>query len=450
MVSELLTGWGRTAPTRAAHVGQPSSAGAVRDLLLAAPARGAVARGLGRAYGDAAQRAGGLVIDTAGLDRLVEIDTDRRIATVDAGVSLQTLTRWTLPLGLFPAVTPGTEHVTVGGAIACDVHGKNHHLDRAFGAHVESFELVTSVGETLLVDPESRHDEFWATAGGLGLTGVIVRATVRLTSVETAWMSVDTERASDLDDALARFADDEHYRYSVAWIDCLARGKRLGRSVLIRGNHARLEHLPEELRPRAFELRNSRRVSAPPWVPPGLVNRGTISVFNELYFRRAPTLERGRLAPLHGFFYPLDAVQGWNRLYGPRGFVQYQFVVPYGAEETVRLAIQRLSAAGCPSFLAVLKRMGEEQGLISFPMSGWTLALDVPAGLDGLASLLDGLDELVAESGGRVYLAKDSRLRPDLLETMYPRLDEWREIRARLDPRGIMRSDLSRRLGLVG
>jgi decaprenylphospho-beta-D-ribofuranose 2-oxidase len=450
MASELLTGWGRTAPTRPARLRRPASDAEVRELLLDAPPRGAIARGLGRAYGDAAQRAGGLVIEAAGLDDLIRTDTARGTATVDAGVSLQALIRQVLPLGWFPAVTPGTELVTIGGAIACDVHGKNHHVDRAFCAHVESFELVTPAGETLHVDPVARPDEFWASAGGLGLTGVIVRATLRLIPVESAWMSVDTERAVDLDDAFARFDSDDRYRYSVAWIDCLARGKRLGRSVLIRGNHARVDELPQARRDEPFELGRGPRLTAPPWVPPGLVNRATISVFNELYFRRAPALERGRISSLHGFFYPLDAVRDWNRLYGPRGFVQYQFVVPVGAEETVRRAIERLSAAGCPSFLAVLKRLGEEQGLISFPMRGWTLALDVPAGLAGLPSLLDELDALVAESGGRVYLAKDSRLRPDLLETMYPRLSQWREIRARLDPRGVMCSDLSRRLGLVG
>ena len=447
MAPDLLTGWGRTAPTRAARIERPTSTAELRSLLTDVRPRGAIVRGLGRAYGDAAQNAGGLVIDARGVGNAIDVVS--QTATVDAGVSMRELIRQTLPLGLFPAVTPGTELVTVGGAIACDVHGKNHHVDRALCAHVESFDLVTPTGETMHVDREEQPDEFWATAGGMGLTGVITRARLGLLPVETAWMSVDTERAAELDDALARFGSDDEYRYSVAWIDCLARGKRLGRSVLIRGNHAPLEALPAGRRPHALRVPRRLRVSAPPWAPPGLVNRLTISAFNELYFRRSPTLERGRLSPLHAFFYPLDAVEGWNRLYGPRGFLQYQFVVPVGAEETLRRAIERLSGAGCASFLAVLKRLGPEQGLLSFPMPGWTLSLDVPAGLDGLGALLDELDELVAASGGRVYLAKDSRLRPDLLEAMYPRLDEWREIQARLDPRGVMRSDLSRRLGLV-
>ena len=299
------------------------------------------------------------------------------------------------------------------------------------------------------MDSTSDPETFWATAGGLGLTGVVTRATLRLVPVQTAWMSVDTERASDLDDAFARFTRDDEYRYSVAWVDCLAKGKSLGRAVLMRGNAARREELPADLRERPFEEPRRMTVQAPPWAPTGLVNRATISLFNEAYFRRAPAMERGKLTPLSSFFYPLDVVDGWNRLYGARGFVQYQFVVPLGAEDTVRRALERLSDAGCPSFLTVLKRMGDEHGLLSFPMRGWTVALDVPAGLDGLAPLLDGLDELVAESGGRVYLAKDSRLRPDVLEAMYPRLPEWRQIQSRLDPKGIMQSDLSRRLGVT-
>ena len=450
MTDGLLTGWGRTAPTRPARVERPRSAAEVAALLASAGPRGAIARGLGRSYGDAAQSAGALVLDTRGLAAPIDHDARAGTATVAAGVSLEQLVRRVLPFGWFPAVTPGTQEVTIGGAIACDVHGKNHHADGAFAAHVDAFELVTPTGRTIAVDRRSRPDEFRATAGGLGLSGVVTAATLRLLRVETAWMSVDTERAENLDEAFAGFADDARYRYSVAWIDCLARGRRLGRSVLIRGNHAHAEELPPSRRERPFDLPARPALAAPPWLPGGLVNRWTVALFNEAYFRQAPKVERGRPTPLHRFFYPLDAVRDWNRLYGPRGFVQYQLVVPDGGEDVIRGALERLSAGGCPSFLAVLKRLGDEDGLISFPMRGWTLALDVPAATPGLGRLLDALDVAVAESGGRVYLAKDSRLRPELVEAMYPRLGEWREIQARLDPDGVLRSDLSRRLRLTG
>jgi decaprenylphospho-beta-D-ribofuranose 2-oxidase len=240
---------------------------------------------------------------------------------------------------------------------------------------------------------------------------------------------------------------DDDYRYSVAWIDCLARGGQLGRSVLIRGDHAPAKRGGTNgARPGLGGV----RLSAPAWTPPGLLRRSTIRIFNEAYFRAAPRRETGRIESLSSFFYPLDAVGDWNRIYGRNGFLQYQFVVPYGAEDTLRRALERLSSAGTPSFLAVLKRFGAQRtGMISFPMEGWTLALDVPAAVPGLGPLLDELDEAVAGAGGRVYLAKDSRLRPDLVAAMYPRLAEWRAVRERVDPGGVMRSDLARRLELA-
>ncbi|HEY8029770.1 MAG TPA: FAD-binding oxidoreductase [Gaiellaceae bacterium] len=442
----MLTGWGRTAPSRAAVVAQPTTGDAVRAALLDADGRGVIARGLGRAYGDAAQNAGGVVVDTTRFAQDVVIDAERARVTLGAGVSLDSLVDRLLPHGLFVRVSPGTRYVSVGGAIAADIHGKNHHVDGAFCKHVDSLDLLTPTGDVLTVAKDS--DVFWATAGGMGLTGVVLRATLDLERVETAWMVVDTERASNLDDALARFVDrDDAYRFSVAWIDCLARGRNLGRSVLMRGNHARRADLPSSTPPLVSPPRLKLRT--PPWVPGGLVNRWSITAFNEAYYRRAPRDKRGRLESLDRYLYPLDSISDWNRLYGRQGFLQYQFVVPIGEEDALRAILERVSSAGCPAFLAVLKRFGAEQGLISFPMPGWTLALDVPAALPGLGPLLDALDLIVAESGGRVYLAKDSRLRPELLEQMYPKLDEWREIQARLDPEGRMQSDLARRLSLV-
>ena len=434
-MTTLLTGWGRTAPTAAEIAGL--------DALESPPARGVIPRGLGRAYGDAAQNAGGAVIDTSDLAG-VSIDVGN--VHTGAGVSLGSVIDEVLPHGWFLPVTPGTQHVTVGGAIASDVHGKNHHREGSISRWVESVVLATPSGRATY---SAGDEEFAATAGGMGLTGVIVEATLRLLPVESAWVSEDIERCSDVDDCMARMAArDDEYRYSVAWIDCLARGARLGRSVLMRGDHAPAAALPAGTDPLA--RKSGLRVPAPPWAPNGLLRRETVAAFNELYFRRAPKHETGRLVPLDPFFYPLDAVPGWNRMYGSRGFLQYQFVVPFGAEDALRAALERLSGAGVASFLAVLKRFGEGSGMISFPMPGWTLALDMPAGDPSLGPLLDGLDRLVADAGGRVYLSKDSRLRPQLVPQMYPELERWRGVVRRLDPDGVMQSDLSRRLDLVG
>lgn len=424
-------------------------AGDVAALLHDPGERGVLARGLGRSYGDAAQNAGGLVLDMTGMSRIKAVDRASPSVTAEAGASLKDLTNALLPCGLFLPVTPGTQYVTVGGAIAADVHGKNHHADGSLCAHVTSIVLQTPRGERLTLDRTTTPDEFFATAGGMGLTGIVLEATLRPIRIETAYIAEHVERLPDIDATMARLAStDASHRYSVAWIDCLARGARLGRSVLMRGDHAAAGMLSGPARAKPLELPQRLPLTAPPWLPPRLVRRETVAVFNEVYFRRTPA-QAERLTPLDRFFYPLDSVAGWNRVYGRRGLVQYQLVVPLGGEHAVREVLERLAGSPAPATLAVLKRFGAQEGLLSFPLPGWTLALDMPADAPQLGELLNGLDELTAEAGGRVYLAKDSRLRPDLLETMYPALPRWREIRARLDPAGAMRSDLARRLGLL-
>ena len=444
-----LTGWGRTEPT-VARVCDPADPDELAILLRHAPARGIIARGLGRSYNNAAQNDGGQVVITTRLSRITDFDTHHGIAVCEAGVSLEQLMITGLPAGWFVPVSPGTRQVTVGGAIAADVHGKNHHAAGSFASHVRWFDLVLPDGQQRRVTPEDDPRVFWATAGGMGLTGIIVRAAVQLTKVQTSRVAVDTVRTTDIDQALAYLADtDQSYTYSVAWLDCLASGARLGRSVITSGNFAQPGDLPLKERRDPLSFRPTARIGAPRSCPPGLVNKHTVALANEAWYRKAARRRAGELQTIGAFFHPLDGIRNWNRVYGPAGFRQYQLVVPLAADRTIRRALERISRAGAPSFVTVLKRFGPgDDGFLSFPMAGWTLALDFPARTPGLAGLLTALDDDVLAAGGRVYLAKDSRLGPDALPAMYPRLPEFRQVRAELDPSGVMRSDLSRRLGL--
>ena len=455
MARQLLTGWGRTPASAGTVVRRRSSdRPGLAELVGGLPPRGAIARGLGRSYGDSAQNGGGLAIRLD--DELApgSLTVDARAGTVTAagGVSLDRLLRASIPAGLFVPVSPGTRLVTVGGAIASDIHGKNHHVDGTFGTHVRSLTLLLADGSTVDIGPDRRPDLFWATVGGMGLTGIVVEATVEMLRIETSQMSVDTERADDLDHLLDLMTSGDHrYRYSVAWIDLLARGPALGRSVLTRGDHARVEELTPRQSVQPLAYQPGHLVSVPALVPGrGLLNHATIAAFNEVWFRASPRRRVGEIVAIPRYFHPLDAIGAWNRLYGRRGLVQYQFLVPFGAEESLRRVVTRFAERGTPSFLSVLKRFGAANPApLSFPAPGWTLTLDIPASVDGLAELLAELDEVVLAAGGRHYLAKDAVSTPDAIRRGYPRLAEWQAVRDSVDPHGCWASDQSRRLRLT-
>jgi len=446
-----LRGWGRTAPTTATVL-VPRSPEDVAAAVAAAGPRGIIARGLGRSYGDPAQNAGGTVIDMTALSRIHAIDPDTGLADLDAGVSLDTLMRAALPYGLWVPVLPGTRQVTVGGAISADVHGKNHHTKGSFGNHVRSLDLVTADGAVRTLTPDGPDAElFWATVGGMGLTGVIVRATVALHHTESAYFVVDTDRTRDLDELMSLLTDgsDDTYGYSAAWFDTTATGANLGRAVLTRGSLATVDQLPARLRHDPLKFDAPQLLSFPDVFPSGLANRFTLKAFSELWYRKAPGRQRGAVQNITAFYQVLDLFGEWNRVYGSRGFLQYQFLVPFGEEPTFRRIVEKIAHSPHASGLNVLKRFGKANAApLSFPQPGWTITVDFPIAR-GLHRLCDELDELVLEAGGRLYLAKESRTSAETFRRGYPRFDEWRKVRDAVDPTGVFMSDMARRLELT-
>jgi decaprenylphospho-beta-D-ribofuranose 2-oxidase len=440
-VEAALAGWGG-GPRAPATIVRPRTVEELRATVGQPGGHGLIARGMGRAYGDAAQLNHGRVIQILGL-RETSLDASSGTVTAQAGVTLAELLSVLQPAGWVLPVVPGTQHVSLGGAIATDIHGKNHGHVGTFGAHVEALGLLTADGELHELSAERGGDLFAATIAGMGLTGLIVWATVRLRPLRSAWLSVDTDRVQRLDDAL-ELLDGPGGVHRVAWLDLLSRR-------LVRGVVTRAEHLPEPP-PGRDEAGTTvaARATVPPRWPGGLLKPSAVQAFNELRFRRTPRRQLGHLESFGAHMFPLDVLNAWPRLYGSAGFVQYQFVVPRGAEPALEQLIVRLRRSSVPCYLAVLKDFGaENHAPLSFPMAGWTLALDLPRAAAELETLMQGFDELVAGAGGRVYLAKDCRLRPDALTAMYPRLERWREIRDQADPERRWRSDLGVRTGLA-
>jgi decaprenylphospho-beta-D-ribofuranose 2-oxidase len=438
-----VSGWGG-GPGVSVRLLEPDRPERVAAAVEAARADGvgAIARGMGRSYGDAAQLAGGLVVQMTRL-REFELDSEEGVVTANAGVTLGELLTRLVPAGWMVPVVPGTQHVSVGGAIASDIHGKNHGVAGAFGNHVERIGLLTSGGETLELRPGDPDRLFEATVGGMGLTGVILWARIRLQSISSSLMSVDTDRVADLDEAFdALRAPGGPYR--VAWIDVLT--SRAGRGVVTRA-----EHMPASGQVETGGGATVRaRATVPARWPHWPLRPVTVRAFNEFRFRRTPRREREHPESIGAHLFPLDVLDAWPRLYGREGFLQYQLVVPFGAEDVLRLVVDQLHRDRIPCYLAVLKDFGPaSEAPLSFPMPGWTLTLDIPRRVPGLGPVLDRFDQLVAGAGGRVYLSKDVRMSRAAFEAMYPRLSEWRELREQLDPSHLWRSDLALRTGLA-
>lgn len=444
----MLSGWGRF-PVEACQLYRPEKRSDLLSILASGGQSSYLARGLGRSYGDAPLNFRAGVISHERLNRFLEFDPSTGELECEAGVSIAEMVDVLLPRGFFPAVTPGTKYVTAGGAIAADVHGKNHHRDGSLANFVRSLRLLTSDGQVLDCSPAQNAEAFWATLGGMGLTGVILSARIVLRRVESAYLTVSQQRTLNLDESLDLMTEwDSHFEYSVAWIDCLASAGSLGRSVLIRGDHAAADRVgrrggnPLLVSPRL-------RLNVPFDLPSFALNRWTVGAFNAIHYG----LHRGareQLMDYERFFYPLDGIRNWNRLYGRRGFVQYQVALPVEASRPGMIALlKRIAGSGRASFLAVLKRFGpRNRGLLSFPIPGCTLALDLPVSRD-LVPFLQELDAVVLDYGGRVYLAKDAVLRPEAFGAMYPQLDDFRDAQRKLDPRRIFSSSMARRLGIL-
>ena len=419
-----LAGWGRypVAECRVARMSRPTEA---PDFIADTPEL--IARGCGRSYGDSSLNPD-LTVVSLGADRLLSLDDETGVLECEAGVRLADLIDVILPRGWFVPVTPGTKFVTIGGMIAADVHGKNHHIHGSFCDHLEWLDLALADGHVVRCSPSENTDLFHATCGGMGLTGIILRSAFRLIAVETAMIRQRTLRARGLDEAMDQLEGSLDWTYSVAWIDCLAQGESLGRSVIFLGEHARLNDLPAAKRHSPLDRPRRRNKRVPVDFPPIALGAATIRLFNFFYYRAPRRAEA--IVDLDDYFYPLDALQEWNRIYGRRGFLQYQCVLPLATSRAgMHSLIEAIAAARAGSFLAVLKRTGSESfGYLSFPFPGYTLALDFPVTTENLA-LLDRLDEIMLAHGGRLYFAKDARARPEVAQQGYPRLDRFRSVR---------------------
>lgn len=437
-----VQGWGRF-PVVTAEVLEPLDFSSLQMLLMTSdPAARVVARGSGLSYGDSALSR--RIISSRFMDNFSAVDDNSRTIRCGAGVTLEQVLRLCIPRGWFLPVLPGTSGVSIGGAIAADIHGKNHHLDGSFCDHVVALTLLLANGEVVSCSTESNSDLFHATCGGMGLTGIIIEATLQLRDVSSVFIQRQSLIAHNLQECFELFESNARSPYSVAWLDCAARGAALGRSVVYLGEHM------QSTRHDALAYRRRRALSIPCNAPAFLLNKHSISLFNSTYFAAKKLGRKKDRVDYASYFFPLDGLRHWNRLYGSRGFLQYQCLLPEdGAQQALAAILHNVSKAGKGSFLTVLKKMGAANAnLLSFPGPGYTLALDFKFE-SNLFPLLDRLDEVVLSYGGRLYLAKDARMSEQVFKAGYPQWEKFAELKQHYDPNGLFASQQSDRIGLT-
>ncbi len=449
MNKNIISGWGLTNPVSVKQ-NFPKSIDELENLINSAKPKTIITRGLGRSYGDAAQLKEASVIQMDNFNT-INLDVENHEVTTGSGVSFDQLLKFIIPKGFFVPVSPGTRYVTVGGAISSDVHGKNHHVDGSFGNHVKSFLILNGNGEIKRLNKFSTNDidrqQFWATIGGMGLTGVIIEATFELIPIETSFINLFTRNFENIELLIdAMIEADQKFRYSVAWIDSLHPNLR---GILSCGDHARQSELERFNKRHKLSKIQDNQAQAPKLFPRGLMNNLTIRIFNEGWYRKSVNSKQNDIETIGKFFYPLDAIKNWNRVYGSDGFIQYQFAIPDKEVGLIIDILKILRANKVPNFLPVLKRFGDfKNGPLSFPLKGWTLATDIPANYEIAKRILDEFDEKIIRAGGRIYLAKDVRQKEKTFKKSYERYEEWREIKNQMDERNIFYSSLAERLGL--
>ncbi len=443
-----ISGWGKT-NLASVEIINPKTIKEIENIIINSPPKSIIARGMGRSYGDAAQIQGGTILKLNNFKEIFANYNSNEI-TAQAGVSFEEILEVIIPKGYFLPVTPGTKKITLGGAIAADIHGKNHHQDGSFGNHVKRIRLTNGMGKTITLSPNNENKEFfWATIGGMGLTGIIIDATFSIIPIETSYIEEETTRCKNIEVLIKEMSEiDTKYKYSVAWIDSMHNDFR---GILSCGNHAKISKYNNSKNIKDLSFKHKAKANIPDILPNNIMNKFVIKIFNQLWYLKSPkTRKKKKLKSINNFFYPLDAINNWNNIYGKKGFLQYQIVVPLEHSAMIKKILVKLKGINALSFLPVLKKLGKpNKSYLSFPISGWTLSIDLPANNKEVESLLNEIDKEVAHIGGRIYLAKDSRQSEYIFKKTYKLLNIWQEKKRILDPKKIFKSDIAIRLKII-